>query len=180
MLIPNVEAKIIADDGRELGYDELGELCVRGPNIMKGYLNNEGATNAAFDKDGFLYTGDAAIMDRQGNLFITDRLKELIKYKCFQVAPAELEEIIISHPVVSDAAVVGVNCEADAIEHPLAYITLKPEYEQSQEISNEIMDYVSNKVKPYKRLHDILFIGKIPKNESGKKLRRILRDKAKA
>ncbi|CAG8706243.1 10559_t:CDS:2, partial [Acaulospora morrowiae] len=118
-----------------LGYDEPGELCVRGPNVMKGYLNNEGATNASFDKDGFLYTGDVASIDSQ----------ELIKYKGLQVAPAELEEIIITHPAVSDAAVVGFNCEADATEYPLAYITLRTGYEQSPEIFLEIMDYVANK-----------------------------------
>ncbi|CAG8760621.1 13653_t:CDS:2, partial [Acaulospora morrowiae] len=108
MLLPNIEAKIIAEDGREMGYDDPGELCVRGPSVMKGYLNDECTTNKAFDKDGFLYMGDVAVMNKQGNLDITDRLKELIKYTGFQIAPAELEEIIISRPAVLDAAVLAL------------------------------------------------------------------------
>ncbi|KAF0505898.1 acetyl-CoA synthetase-like protein [Gigaspora margarita] len=91
ILIPNLQVKILSKDEHELGYDEPGELCVRGPSIMKGYLNNKEATDATMDIDGFLHTGDVAVVDRQGNFFIVDRVKELIKYKGFQVAPAELD-----------------------------------------------------------------------------------------
>ncbi|CAG8729176.1 15678_t:CDS:2, partial [Acaulospora morrowiae] len=180
ILIPNVEAKIIAENGQELGYNESGQLCVRGPNIMKGYLNNKEATDASFDKDGFLYTGDIAVMDEQENLYITDRIKELIKYKGFQVAPAELEEILISHPAVSDAAVVGFYCEADATEYPLAYVTLQVSHEQSPELLREIQNYVADQVAPHKRLRDVICIDQIPKSASGKLLRRVLKEKAKA
>ncbi|CAG8729092.1 9040_t:CDS:2, partial [Acaulospora morrowiae] len=180
LLLPNVEAKIVAENGQELGYNESGQLCLRGPNVMKGYLNNKEATDASFDKDGFLYTGDVAVMDEQENLYITDRIKELIKYKGFQVAPAELEEILISHPAVSDAAVVGFNCEADATEYPLAYVTLKVGHEQSPELLREIQNYVTDQVAPHKRLRDVICIDQIPKSASGKLLRRVLREKAKA
>ncbi|CAG8657993.1 1104_t:CDS:2, partial [Acaulospora colombiana] len=170
--------KISIKEGYELGYNERGELCVRGPNIMKGYLNNKAATDAAIDKDGFFHTGDVAIMDEQGNLYIVDRVKELIKYKGFQVPPAELEEILISHQAVLDAAVIGVYCEADATEYALAYVVPQTGYERSQESIHEIKEYVSNRVAPHKRLKDLLFIDQIPKSASGKILRRILKEKA--
>ncbi|KAF0554944.1 acetyl-CoA synthetase-like protein [Gigaspora margarita] len=100
-LLPNVKAKLLSEDGRELGYNEPGELWVHGPNVMKGYLNNKEATDAVFDKDGFFNTGDIASVDEQGNFFIVDRKKELIKYKGFQVAPAELEAILLTHDAVT-------------------------------------------------------------------------------
>ncbi|CAG8783940.1 2622_t:CDS:2, partial [Acaulospora morrowiae] len=155
-----------------LGCNEPGELCIRGPNVMKGYLNNKEATDASFDKDGFFHTGDVVTIDNQGNLFIVDRVKELIKYKGFQVPPAELEEILVSHPAVADAAVIGVNCEADATEYPLAYVKLLDGHEQSPDLSYEIKKFVSDQVATHKRLKGVLFIDQIPKNTSGKILRR--------
>ncbi|CAG8513240.1 14713_t:CDS:2, partial [Acaulospora colombiana] len=163
----------------ELGYNEPGELCIRGPNVMKGYLNNKDATDIAFDKDGFFRTGDVATMDEQENLYIVDRVKELIKYKGFQVPPAELEEILVSYPAVSDAAVIGAYCEADATEYALAYVVLQTDYEQSPELINKIKGYVSDRVAPHKRLKDVIFIDRIPKSVSGKILRRELREKAR-
>ncbi|CAG8606945.1 10506_t:CDS:2, partial [Acaulospora morrowiae] len=114
------------------------------------------------------------------NLFITDRIKEFIKYKGFQVAPAELEEILITHPAVSDAAVVGFYCEPEATEYPLGYVTLRAGYEQSSELIHEIKKYIADRVAPHKRLRDVIYIDKIPKSAAGKLLRRLLKEKAKA
>ncbi|CAG8620672.1 3040_t:CDS:2, partial [Racocetra persica] len=156
-LIPNVKAKILSKDGHELGYNECGALYVQGPNVMKGYLNNKKATDAVFDKDGFFETGDG-----------------------FQVAPAELESILLTHDAVSDAAVIGDYCEAEATEIPIAYVTIKNGHEQSQDLVKQIQSYVNKKVAPHKKLRGgVLFIDKIPKSDSGKILRRVLRDKLK-
>ena len=104
-----MEAKIVDPvTGKELGYDEEGELWLRGPNVMKGYLNRPDATAETIDKDGFLHTGDIAVVRKNNNYFITDRLKELIKVKGLQVAPAELEAVLLVHPAVADAAVIGI------------------------------------------------------------------------
>ncbi|CAJ0841564.1 15873_t:CDS:10 [Entrophospora sp. SA101] len=118
IIIANVEIKFIDENGKELGVNEEGEICARGPNIMKGYLNNEKATKECMDKDGFFHTGDL------GNVFLVDRVKELIKYKGHQVAPAELESVLLSNPIISDAGVVGIYSEQDATELPVAYVEL--------------------------------------------------------
>ncbi|CAG8447774.1 5351_t:CDS:10 [Dentiscutata erythropus] len=179
-LLPNVKAKILSESGDELGYNEPGEMWVHGPNVMKGYLNNKEATNAVFDKDGFFNTGDIACVDEQGNFFIVDRKKELIKYKGFQVAPAELEAVLLTHDAVSDTAVIGYYSEEEATELPIAYVTVKHGYEQSQALAKEIQSFVGGKVAPHKKLRGgILFINKIPKSDSGKILRRLLREKLK-
>ena len=108
-LVSGMEAKIVDPvTGKELGYDEEGELWLRGPNVMKGYLNRPDATAETIDKDGFLHTGDIAVVRKNNNYFITDRLKELIKVKGLQVAPAELEAVLLVHPAVADAAVIGI------------------------------------------------------------------------
>ena len=168
-LIPNTEAKIVdVDSGKELGPNERGEICVRGPQIMKGYLNNSEATSHAIDKDGFLHTGDIGYVDDDGYFYIVDRLKELIKYKGFQVPPAELEALLITHPKVSDVAVIGVPDE-EAGELPKAFIV------QGEEVTEtEIMDFVAEKVAPHKKIRFVEFIDEIPKAASGKILRRVL------
>ncbi|RIB19056.1 hypothetical protein C2G38_2016005 [Gigaspora rosea] len=176
-LLPNIKVKILSNDGHELGINEPGELCVHGPLIMKGYLSNPSAINITFDNDGFLHTGDIGYVDGQGNYYIVDRKKELIKYKGFSVAPAELESILLTHEKISDAAVIGYYSEEDQTELPVAYIVLKSEdKEKNPSLKNEIIQYVNGKVAPYKKIRDLLFIDKIPKNESGKILRRELRD----
>ncbi|RIB06824.1 hypothetical protein C2G38_2135536 [Gigaspora rosea] len=180
VLIPNLQAKILSEDGQELGYNEPGELCVRGPNVMKGYLNNKEATNAMIDNDGFLHTGDVALVDHQGNFFIVDRIKELIKYQGFQVAPAELESILLAHPAVLDAAVVPYFSKEMLTEYPTAFIVLDTKYEKTLYMSKEIRKFVDDKVAPHKKLRGgVLFVDAIPKSESGKILRRILREKLK-
>ncbi|CAJ0841530.1 6906_t:CDS:10 [Entrophospora sp. SA101] len=125
LIVANVEIKFIGESEIELGINEEGEICARGPNIMKGYLNNEKATKECMDKDGFLHTGDLGYIDENGNVFLVDRVKELIKFKGSQVAPAELESILLENPIISEAAVVGVYSEQDATELPVAYVVLK-------------------------------------------------------
>ncbi|RIB11178.1 hypothetical protein C2G38_2204141 [Gigaspora rosea] len=172
--------KIPISQGYELGCNEPGELWIHGPNIMKSYLNNKVATDAAIDKDGFFNTGDIVYVDEQGNYFIVDRNKEMIKGLGFHVTPSELESILLTHAAVSDAAVIGYYSEKDATELPTAYVTIKNGYKQSRALAEEIQSFVDEKVLPYKRLRGgILFIDRIPKNASGKILRRLLKESLK-
>ena len=123
--VPNTEVNIVDPaTGSPLGVDQDGEVWVRGPQVMKGYLNNESATKNTIDDDGWLHTGDIGHIDADGHLFIVDRLKELIKYKGFQVPPAELEALLLTHPQIADAAVIGLP-DDEAGEIPAAYIVLK-------------------------------------------------------
>lgn len=177
--VANTQSRIIDPDGRDLGPDEEGELLVKGPQVMIGYLNNEEATRQTIDKDGWLHTGDLARIDAQGHMYIVDRVKELIKYKGFQVAPAELEALIITHPGVADVAVVGMPDE-NAGELPKAFITLKPADTNNAESvpsAQDIRDFVLQRVASYKQIHEVEFIDTIPKSASGKILRRFLRDR---
>ena len=154
----------------ESGEDaERGELWVRGPQVMKGYLNNEEATRETIDSDGWLHTGDVAEMDADGFYAIVDRLKELIKYKGFQVPPAELEAILINHPAVADCAVIGVPDE-EAGEIPKGFVVVADE----AVTDDELMAFVAEKVSPQKKLRLIERIEAIPKSASGKILRREL------
>ena len=126
MTVPNTEVNIVdLVTQSPLGIDEDGEVWVRGPQVMKGYLNNDAATKNTIDDDGWLHTGDIGHIDADGHLFIVDRLKELIKYKGFQVAPAELEALLLTHPQIADAAVIGLP-DDEAGEIPVAYVVLKP------------------------------------------------------
>ena len=139
---------------------------------MIGYLNNPEATESTIDADGWLRTGDIGYIDSDGHLFIVDRLKELIKYNGFQVPPAELEALLLTHPAVADAAVVGRPDEA-AGEIPVAYVVLRQEGMAS---GQEIQDFVAGQVAHYKQIREVIFIDAIPKSASGKILRRLLRD----
>jgi acyl-CoA synthetase (AMP-forming)/AMP-acid ligase II len=173
--IPNTECKFVdVTDGRELGPNETGELWIRGPQVMKGYLNNPEATAATIDDEGWLHTGDTASADEDGYFFIVDRLKELIKYKGFQVPPAELEAILLSHPSVADAAVIPIPDE-EAGEIPKACVVL------TEEVSaDDLMSYVAERVAPHKKIRRVEVVEEIPKSPSGKILRRVLIDKEKA
>ncbi|CAB4394608.1 unnamed protein product [Rhizophagus irregularis] len=177
VLIPNMECKVISEDNKELGYNKSGEFCFRGPNIMKGYLNNKEATKACIDSDRWFHTGDFGYVDPQGNFFIVDRFNELIKYKEFQIIPTELESILLTHSSINDSAVIGIYSDEQQTEYPLAYVELKPDKIQSDQLKEEIKDFVSQKVAPYKKLHCVHFIDKIPKSSTGKTLRRSLRAK---
>ncbi|XP_060080312.1 probable 4-coumarate--CoA ligase 1 [Ylistrum balloti] len=172
-LVPNTAAKIVCPDtGASLGPGKTGELCIRGPQVMKGYLNNEEATNNMI-KDGWLYTGDVGYAREDGSFVITDRLKELIKYKGLQVAPAELEDLLLRHPGVQDVAVVGVADER-AGEIPRAFIVPKP---NSKVTPEDVSRFVEENVTPFKKLRGgVEFLNEIPKSPSGKILRRMLRD----
>jgi len=173
--VPNTECRIVDPDGNDMGPDEEGELWVRGPQVMKGYLNNAEATAATIDSDGWLHTGDVARIDGDGHMYIVDRVKELIKYKGFQVAPAELEALIVTHPAVADVAVIGIP-DLEAGELPKAYVVLKPDMEASAE---DIQAFVAEHVASYKQIRLVEFTEEIPKSASGKILRRFLRDQAK-
>jgi acyl-CoA synthetase (AMP-forming)/AMP-acid ligase II len=163
LTVPHTECRIVdTDTGRNLGRNERGELWVRGPQIMKGYLNRPDATAECLDEDGWLRTGDIAIVDDDGYFRIVDRLKEFIKYKGYQVAPAELEDLLIAHEAIDDAAVVP-SPDEEAGELPKGFIVLKTGVEIDAE---EIMRYVAERVAPYKKLRLIEFVDEVPKSAS--------------
>jgi 4-coumarate--CoA ligase len=175
VLVPNTECRIVdPGSGEDLDLDADGEIWIRGPLVMKGYLNNEAATAGTIDQDGWLHTGDIGHVDSDGQFFIVDRLKELIKYKGFQVPPAELEAMLLTHPAVADAAVIGVP-DAEAGEIPKAFVALKPGAEATAE---DIQDFVADQVAHYKQVRIVEFVDEIPKSASGKILRRLLRDRS--
>jgi acyl-CoA synthetase (AMP-forming)/AMP-acid ligase II len=170
--ISNTETRIIDPaTGDDLPPGADGEIWIRGPQMMKGYLNNPSATASTIDRDGWLHTGDIGHFDDDGFLYIVDRLKELIKYKGFQVPPAELEGVLLTHPAVVDAAVIGVPDE-EAGEIPKAFVVLAPGADISAE---ELEAFVAEHVASYKRVRQIEFIDAVPKSASGKILRRELR-----
>ena len=170
--VPNTECRVVDPDGNDVDQDAEGELLVRGPQVMTGYLNNEEATAATIDADGWLHTGDVARIDADGHMFIVDRVKELIKYKGFQVPPAELEALIVTHPAVADVAVIGIP-EIEAGELPKAFVVLKPGESATAE---DIQEFVAGHVASYKKIRLVEFTDEIPKSASGKILRRFLRD----
>jgi len=182
-LFPNMVAKYISPDGSELPPNEPGELWLAGPNVFKGYWQNEKATKDAIaEEDGLRYfkTGDVGFQDAEHNFYITDRVKELIKYKGFQVAPAELEGKLMDHPLVNDVAVIGVQDLVQHTEVPRAYIVHAKKGGGSDEDAQEIIEWVAGKVANHKRLRGgVRFIDEIPKSAAGKILRRILMEKAK-
>jgi len=165
--VPGTETRVVDPETREDG--RRGELLIRGPQVMAGYLNNESATRHTIDADGWLHTGDVAEVDDDGYFAIVDRLKELIKYKGFQVPPAELEAILITHPAVADCAVIGVPDE-EAGELPKAFVVCAGEVED-----DEILEFVAAKVSPQKKIRLLERIEAIPKSASGKILRRQLK-----
>ncbi|MGH7764009.1 MAG: 4-coumarate--CoA ligase family protein [Candidatus Dormibacteraceae bacterium] len=172
---PNTDTKIVdVATGKELGRNEDGEIWIRGPQVMKGYLNNPDATHASIDRDGFFHTGDIGHIDAHDEFFIVDRVKELIKYKGFQVAPAELEALLLSNSKVADAAVIGVRDE-DGEEVPKAFVVLK-----EPAAAEELMEFVAARVAPHKKVRRVEIVDQIPKSATGKILRRVLRDREKA
>jgi acyl-CoA synthetase (AMP-forming)/AMP-acid ligase II len=176
-LVSNTFGKILNENGKTLGPNESGELCLKGPQVMMGYLDDPDKTAECLSKSGWLRTGDVAHYDEDGFIYVTDRIKELIKVNAYQVAPAELEELLLNHEMVKDVAVIQKPDEACG-ELPRAYIVLKENCEKAhEEMEKEIYDWVKERVVPYKRLDGgIVFIEEVPKSASGKILRRILRD----
>ncbi|KAI5075727.1 hypothetical protein GOP47_0009803 [Adiantum capillus-veneris] len=173
-VVRNAEMKIVdTETGVSLPRNQAGEICVRGKQIMKGYLNNVEATAITVDKEGWLHSGDVGFVDDDGEVFIVDRVKEIIKYKGFQVPPAELEAMLIGHPGIHDAAVVPEPDDA-AGELPVAFVVRASGSDISE---NEIKQYISKQVVFYKRICKVYFIDAIPKSPTGKILRRELRRK---
>ncbi|CAA0816506.1 4-coumarate--CoA ligase 2 [Striga hermonthica] len=176
-VVRNAEMKIVdTETGASLGRNQPGEICIRGDQIMKGYLNDPESTERTIDKEGWLHTGDIGFIDDDDELFIVDRLKEIIKYKGFQVAPAELEALLLNHPNISDAAVISMKDE-QAGEVPVAYVVKS---NGSTITEDEIKQFVSKQVIFYKRINRVFFIDAIPKSPSGKILRKDLRAKLAA
>ncbi|TDT32247.1 acyl-CoA synthetase (AMP-forming)/AMP-acid ligase II [Streptomyces sp. BK208] len=175
-LIAGTEMRIVSltEPGKDLGTGEAGEILIRGPQVMKGYLGRPDATAAVIDEEGWLHTGDVGHVDGGGWLFVVDRVKELIKYKGFQVAPAELEALLLTHPGVADAAVIGAY-DDDGNEVPHAFVVRRPAAPRLAE--GEIMMYVAERVAPYKRVRRVTFVDAVPRAASGKILRRQLRER---
>ncbi|TVU13508.1 hypothetical protein EJB05_40568, partial [Eragrostis curvula] len=172
-IVPNLEVKFVdPDTGRSLPKNTPGELCVRSQAVMQGYYKKKEETERTIDANGWLHTGDVGYIDDDGDVFIVDRIKELIKYKGFQVAPAELEAILLSHPSVEDAAVFGLPDE-EAGEIPVSCVVRR---RGADETEADVMAYVAERVASYKKLRLLRFVDAIPKSVSGKIMRRQLRD----
>jgi acyl-CoA synthetase (AMP-forming)/AMP-acid ligase II len=170
-LVPNTEARLVdPETGTDVERGEEGEIWIRGPQVMKGYLNNPAATSETLATNGWLRTGDIGRVDENGFFFIVDRLKELIKYKGYQVPPAELEAVLVSHPKVKDAGVIAMHTE-DGEEAPMGCVVIDGDVQ-----GDELLEYVAERVAPYKKLRRIEFVDEVPKSPSGKILRRVLRD----
>lgn len=177
-MIPTLDAKLVDDDGRDISdYDVRGELCVRGPTIVNGYFENAEANARDWDHEGFFKTGDIAYCSSQNKMwYIVDRKKELIKVRGFQVAPAEIEGALISHPAVDEVAVVGIKYTRDDTELPRAYVVLEPGAKATEE---ELKGYSGKRLARYKHLQGgIRFIDKLPRNASNKVLKSKLREMA--
>jgi acyl-CoA synthetase (AMP-forming)/AMP-acid ligase II len=166
-LFPSTELRLVGADGNDA--DE-GEIWIRGPQVMKGYLGRPAETDATIDSDGWLHTGDIGRMDARGYLYVIDRVKELIKYHGYQVPPAELEAVLLTDERIADAAVIGIN--ADGNEVPKAFVVPMPGVELTED---DVIEYVAARVAPYKKIRQVEFIEAVPKAASGKILRRELR-----
>jgi len=174
--IPNTECRLIdPGSGQDAAPGESGELWVRGPQVMKGYLNNAEATAGTLDADGWLHTGDVAVIDENGCYTVVDRVKELIKYKGYQVAPAELEAVLIGNPEIADAAVIGIKDPDSGEELPKAFVVRAP---GSSITEQEVMDFVISRVAPHKKIRMVEFIEQVPKSAAGKILRKDLKARA--
>jgi acyl-CoA synthetase (AMP-forming)/AMP-acid ligase II len=169
--LPGIESRVIdCASGLDAGSGERGELLIRTPGAMRGYLDNQAATAATIDADGWLHTGDVVTADREGWFKIVDRVKELIKYKGSQVAPAALEAILLAHPGIADVAVAGLP-DDEAGEIPTAFVVLR---QPGSATARELMADVASQVAPHEKIRRVEFVSGIPKSPSGKILRRLL------
>jgi acyl-CoA synthetase (AMP-forming)/AMP-acid ligase II len=175
--IPDTIVKVVSlDDDHELGSGETGEILIQGPQIMRGYWNRPEETADTLTQDGWLRTGDIGSFDEEGYVYVVDRKKELIKYKGYQVPPAELEALLMEHPAVADAAVIP-KPHTEGGEIPKAFIILKPDEKAT---ADDIIEFVAERVAPYKKVREVEFVDAIPKSLSGKILRRDLIDQERA
>jgi acyl-CoA synthetase (AMP-forming)/AMP-acid ligase II len=173
--VPNTQCRIVDPlTEQDVPTGERGELWIHGPQVMKGYFNKPEATAACLGTDGWFRTGDIAVVDERGWFSIVDRVKELIKYKGLQVAPAELEAVLLSNPAIADAAVIPVP-DDDAGEVPKAFVVAR-----SPLSADDVMAYVAERVSSYKKVRKVEFVDSIPKSPSGKILRRLLVDRERA
>lgn len=174
-LIPGTEMRIVSLSGEgDLPPGASGEIWLRGPQVMKGYLGRPADTAAMIDADGWLRTGDIGRVDEDGWLYVVDRVKELIKYKGFQVAPAELEALLLAHDAIADAAVIGV-LDDEGNEIPQAFVVRRPTAEGAALTADDVIAYVAGRVAPYKRVRRVAFTDEVPRAATGKILRRELR-----
>ncbi|SDY40048.1 Acyl-CoA synthetase (AMP-forming)/AMP-acid ligase II [Modestobacter sp. DSM 44400] len=174
--IPNTECRLIDPaTGEDAGSGERGELWVRGPQVMSGYLNNAQATADTLDAEGWLHTGDVAVVDDEGRYTVVDRVKELIKYKGYQVAPAELEAVLLGHPEIADAAVIGVLERDSGEELPKAFVVRVP---GSELTGDGVKSFIAERVAPHKKIRLVEFIDAVPKSAAGKILRKDLKARA--
>jgi acyl-CoA synthetase (AMP-forming)/AMP-acid ligase II len=173
--IPNTECRLVDPaTGEDAAPGERGELWVRGPQVMKGYLNNPQATAETLDDEGWLHTGDVAIVDDEGRYTVVDRVKELIKYKGYQVAPAELEAVLLGHPEIADAAVIGVLERESGDELPKAFVVRAP---GSSIGEDDVKAFIAERVAPHKKIRLVEFIEQVPKSMAGKILRKDLKSR---
>jgi len=171
--LPNIVCKLVdPETGQEVGPGGRGELWVKGPNVMSGYLNNPEATASTLDDEGYLHTGDVAEVTDEGVFSIVDRVKELIKYKGYQVPPAELEALLLTHEKVADVAVIGVK-DAEGEEVPKAFVVKQAS--GADLTAEDVMTFVAERISPHKKIRVVEFIDQIPKSASGKILRKDLR-----
>lgn len=175
-LVANTIAKVISLDNpnKMLGPGEIGEICAQGPQIAMGYLDNPTSTAETFDNEGYFHTGDVGFFDEEGLIHIVDRIKEMIKVRGQQVAPAELEDILLGHEAVEDCAVLGIADEYSG-EKPKAYVVLKPGFKASVELGRKLLGAVRERKVRYKWVLEVEFTEAIPKSPTGKLLRRVLK-----
>jgi 4-coumarate--CoA ligase len=180
-LLPSLTIKIMDPTGTtEVPTGTEGEIWLSGPNVFKGYWRNPAATAQSITPDRYYRTGDIGYIDSSKNIYITDRVKELIKYNGFQVAPAQLEGLLLGHPAVNDVAVIGVYSELRATELPRAYIVPAQGVKTGKKLEGEVSEWLNGRVAPYKRLRGgIVWVDEIPKSAAGKVLRRVLSERAK-
>ncbi|RZC48173.1 hypothetical protein C5167_041120 [Papaver somniferum] len=177
LLAPNMQAKVVHwDTGSCLSPGKSGELWLRGPGVMKGYLKDTVATKLTVDEEGWLHTGDIAYFDQDFYLYILDRLKDTIKYKGFQIAPADLEAVLVSHSEILDVAVTAYQVNEEVGEVPVAFVVRRLGSELSED---DVINFVAAQVSPYKKVRKVVFIDSIPRSPAGKVLRRLLKDASK-
>lgn len=174
-IVGSTSLKIMGEDGRECGVGEPGELLARGPQVVMGYLDNERATKDTFDAEGWLHTGDQGVIDEEGMVTITDRIKEMIKVNGIGVAPAELEDLLLGHVEVEDCAVLGIGDDY-AGEKPKAFVVPKGSGDGTEELGKRLLAYVRERKVRHKWIGEVEFVEVIPKSASGKILRRMLRN----